>query len=60
MSPVRSEVIRLFLLLSFPVFLAVLTTGCSTASDPENQSQRPWGAPKGFESGLPSSMTEGR
>lgn len=37
----------------------VLLSGCST-TDPENQAYRPWGAPKGWEGGLPSSMTEGR
>ena len=36
-----------------------LLAGCSTP-DPENQAYRPWGAPKGWETGLPSSMTEGR
>lgn len=39
---------------------AFLLTGCSS-TEPENQATRPWGAPAGgWESGLPSSLTEGR
>ena len=34
--------------------------GCSTTDDGENASVRPWNAPKGWENGLPSNMTEGR
>lgn len=33
-------------------------TGCSTTDDPENASVRPWNAPKGWETGVPSQMTE--
>jgi hypothetical protein len=61
MKPVRSGTVRFILLLIIPAILAALSFGCSTTSDPENESQRPWGAsPQGFGSGLPSSMTEGR
>lgn len=59
MNPVRWNAVRSLLLL-LPACLALLLSGCSTTSDPENQSTRPWGAPQGFESGLPSGMTEGR
>ena len=52
--------------LRFPAVLALLPvlmlalTGCNTP-DAENQAHRPWGAPQsGWESGLPSSLTEGR
>jgi hypothetical protein len=34
--------------------------GCATTDDSDNASVRPWNAPKGWENGLPSTMTEGR
>jgi len=34
-------------------------SGCAT-TDSDNLSERPWNAPKGWENGLPSTMTEGR
>jgi hypothetical protein len=36
-----------------------LLSGCATA-EPDNLSVRPWNSPKGWESGLPSGMMEGR
>jgi len=36
-----------------------LFSGCAT-TDPGNESVRPWNAPKDWETGLPSGMTEGR
>jgi len=46
-----------FLLLALAVFGV---SGCaSTESDVDNVSARPWNAPKTWENGLPSSMTEG-
>jgi len=36
-----------------------LLSGCAT-SEPDNLSVRPWNFPKGWESGLPGGMTEGR
>lgn len=39
--------------------LAVFITGCAT-TEPENASERPWNAQKGWEHGLPSSINEGR
>jgi hypothetical protein len=36
------------------------TMGCATTDESENASVRPWNAPKGWENGLPSNMTEGR
>mgnify|MGYP001324454920 CR=1 FL=1 len=50
---------QLFLLLLLAVIAAGLT-GCASTAEPENQSYRPWGAPQGWESGLPTSLTEGR
>ena len=35
-------------------------TGCKTESDPANEAVRPWNAPKGWETGLPSGMWEKR
>jgi hypothetical protein len=41
--------------------LAVTLSGCATSKeDSENASVRPWNSPEGWESGLPSNMTEGR
>jgi hypothetical protein len=39
---------------------AVLLAGCSSTPDRENQASRPWGAPQGWEGGIPSTLTEGR
>jgi hypothetical protein len=36
-----------------------LMQGCST-TESENRSPRPWNSPIGWESGLPSGLTEGR
>jgi len=48
------------LLLAMVLFGAALAfTGCAT-TEPENLSERPWNSPRGWESGLPSSMNEGR
>ena len=38
----------------------VLVVGCSTTTESENLSSRPWNTPKNWEHGLPSSMFEGR
>ncbi len=35
-------------------------TGCSTTTESQNLSSRPWNTPKNWEHGLPSSMFEGR
>jgi len=48
------------LLLSL-LLLATLALLCGCAStESENASTRPWNAPKGWESGLPVGITEGR
>ena len=47
------------------LFLGLLLTalvgliGCATPES-ENLSERPWNAPKGWETGLPSTINEGR
>lgn len=40
--------------------LAALALGGCATSDTDNLSSRPWNAPKSWENGLPSGMTEGR
>ena len=45
--------------LLFLLVLAGILTGCKT-TEPENLSSRPWNAPRGWETGLPSSINEGR
>ncbi len=49
---------RLWIL--FLLALAALGgSGCSS-TDTEGLSERPWNTPKGWETGLPSTMNEGR
>jgi len=50
---------RLALLLLLALTAFVLTA-CSTTEETDNASVRPWNTPKGWETGLPSNMTEGR
>ncbi|MCX8090842.1 MAG: hypothetical protein N3I86_07895 [Verrucomicrobiae bacterium] len=40
--------------------LAALVLGGCASTDPDNLSQRPWNAPKSWETGLPTSVLEGR
>jgi hypothetical protein len=49
---------RWFPLLMLASLLLTLV-GCAS-TDPDNQSARPWNAPKQWETGLPSSVLEGR
>jgi len=51
--------IRMLLLSVILASSALVFTGCAT-TEPENLSERPWNSPRGWESGLPSSMNEGR
>lgn len=53
-----SKLFRGLLLAGFAVSCLFLS-GCST-TEPENVSTRPWNSPKGWESGLPVGLTEGR
>jgi ABC-type uncharacterized transport system auxiliary subunit len=46
------------LLLLLP--LAALLAGCASTKDEDNLSERPWNSPKGWETGLPTAITEGR
>ena len=54
--PVKSPNVLLLLLLAVVALWAV---GCAS-TEPENASARPWNAPKGWESGLPMGLSEGR
>ena len=47
----------LFLCLLLTALLALV--GCATP-EAENLSERPWNTPKGWETGLPSTINEGR
>ncbi len=58
MKSFRSQARIALLLLSCA--LGLVLTGCATTGDTDNASVRPWNAPKGWENGLPSNMTEGR
>ena len=49
-----------FALLLLLVLVAFCLSACSTTEDTDNASVRPWNTPKGWETGLPSNMTEGR
>ena len=40
--------------------MALLFAGCASDDEIENRSERPWNAPKSWETGLPSGFTEGR
>jgi hypothetical protein len=40
--------------------IALGMSGCASTQDSDNASVRPWNTPKGWENGLPSTMTEGR
>jgi hypothetical protein len=57
MSPLAAILRGLSLL--FFVVAVVMLSGCAT-TDSENLSERPWNSPKSWETGLPSSITEGR
>lgn len=48
-------------LLLLLLLAAMGLTACATSGeDSENASVRPWNSPKGWETGLPSNMMEGR
>jgi hypothetical protein len=55
---VKLRSVSLFFLLLL-VLASLGVSGCAT-SEPDNLSQRPWNSPKSWETGLPSSILEGR
>lgn len=40
--------------------MALGLAGCATTEEAENTSARPWNAPRGYDSAIPSQMMEGR
>ena len=52
--------------LQFSLFLLAcvcagfLLGGCATPESTDNTASRPWNSPRGWESGLPSGINEGR
>lgn len=42
------------------LMLAAWLGGGCASTEPDNLSQRPWNAPKSWETGLPTSILEGR
>lgn len=38
----------------------LLVGGCASPESTDNAASRPWNSPRGWESGLPSGMNEGR
>jgi hypothetical protein len=57
-KPTRSILLRGLSLLPL-LLLGVFLSGCAT-TESENESVRPWNAPKSWENGLPAGMMEGR
>lgn len=52
--------IRIALGVSLLGAVCFLTSGCATTEETTTSQSRPWNTPKGWESGLPVSLTEGR
>jgi uncharacterized protein YceK len=50
---------RAIFLMLLVASLAILS-GCASTEESDNASVRPWNSPKGWETGLPGGMTEGR
>ncbi len=48
------------LLLLLLLLSAAGLSSCASTDEGDNASARPWNQPKGWETGLPSGMTEGR
>ena len=47
------------LLLALTVLTVVFSSGCATTDD-DNLTERPWNAPKSWETGIPQGMMQGR
>jgi hypothetical protein len=59
MSSLRNGFRSLFYLAMLSL-VAGMVAGCSTPEMAENDSERPWNAPRNWEHGLPGFMNEGR
>lgn len=55
----RSSASKL-LRLTLAAAAAAVLAGCASTQDEDRLSERPWNAPRSWESGLPSAITEGR
>jgi hypothetical protein len=57
-----STVLKTFRILSAATFLAAcfFSMGCASSDVEHRSAERPWNRPKGWESGLPVGLTEGR
>ncbi len=55
--PVR---VRVYVSLALVSLSLLVLTGCATTDDTVNYSERPWNTPRQWETGLPSSLNEGR
>jgi len=53
------KILRFLLLAALLASASFIFTGCAT-TESENLSERPWNSPRGWETGLPSSINEGR
>ena len=56
----ESRPVRRWLLIGLFVALTALASGCSTTTDEETLSARPWNHPYHWEHGLPAGIMEGR
>jgi len=52
--------LRSVLCLLFVVVAGLAVSGCATTEDADNAAARPWNSPRGWESGLPSGINDGR
>jgi len=52
--------IRLIASVLLLAVVALFLGGCATTDDSDNLSERPWNAPKTWETGLPTQMLEER
>jgi hypothetical protein len=52
--------LRSVLCLLFVVWAGLAVSGCATTENVDNAASRPWNSPRGWESGLPSGINEGR
>jgi hypothetical protein len=50
---------RHILLLAFSALVLFAASGCATTED-DTLTERPWNAPKSWETGLPTGMMQGR
>jgi hypothetical protein len=59
MKSIPSAPLKAFLA-CFLALAPLLWAGCAATDEADNASVRPWNAPKNWETGIPSGLTEGR